>query len=214
MGYYKRELLAQELLVKRLAKHKYYQSNITPGLWIHTWRPICLPLVVENFGIKFVGQDHANHLIFALKETCEIEVDMEGEKYIGISLDWDYKKGEVHPLMPGYVSEALSRFKHIWSAKSKDQPYAYVVPNYGAKVQFAPDEDTSQLTTKEEKAFVQQVVGTFLYCGRAFDGTMLTALSAIASEQDSPTDNTLSKTQTNYELCRHSPRCHPHISQE
>ena len=93
--------------------------------------------------------------------------------------------------MPGYVSEALSRFKHIWSGKPEDQPYAHVVPNYGAKVQYAVDADTSRLATKEEKKFIQQVVGTFLYYGRAVDGTMLTALSVIASEQASPTVTTM-----------------------
>ena len=89
--------------------------------------------------------------------------------------------------MPGYVSEALSRFKHLWSGKPEDQPYAHVVPNYGAKVQYAPDDDTSRVGTKEDKTFIQQVVGAFLQYDRSVDGTMLTASSAIASEQASPT---------------------------
>ena len=95
--------------------------------------------------------------------------------------------------MPGYVSEALARFRHLYTKKGEDQPYSHVVPNYAAKVQYAADEDISQLAAKEEKTFIQQVVGTFLYYGRAVDGTMLTALSVIASEQASPTENTLKK---------------------
>ena len=97
--------------------------------------------------------------------------------------------------MPGYVSEALACFKHVCTKKREDQPYAHVVPDYGAKVQYAADEDTSRLATKEEKTFIQQVVGTFLYYGRAVGGTMLTALSAIASEQASPTVTTLKRAQ-------------------
>ena len=104
-------------------------------------------------------------------------------------------KGEVYLSMPGYVSEALRRFKHIWSGKPEDQPYAHVVPNYGAKVQYAPDDDTSRPATKEEIFFVQQVAGTFFYHGCAVDGTMLTTLSAIASEQALPTENTIRKAQ-------------------
>ena len=91
----------------------------------------------------FFLSEHADHLIAALKDTYEIEVDTEGDKYVGISLDCDYLKGEVHLSMPGYVSEAISRFKHFWSGKPEDQPYAHVVPTYGAKVQYAPDDDTS-----------------------------------------------------------------------
>ena len=68
-----------------------------------------------------------------------------------------------------------------------------MVPNYGAKVQYEAGEDVSQTATKEEKTCIRQVVGTFLYYGRAVDGTMLRALSAIASDQASPTENTLKK---------------------
>ena len=107
---------------------------------------------------------------------------MEGAKHVGISLDWDYAKGEVHLSIPRYVTEALRRFKHIWLGKPEDQPYAHVTPNHGTKVQYAPDDDTSRPATKEEKTFVQQVVGTFLYYGCAVDGTMLTVFSVIASE--------------------------------
>ena len=72
-----------------------------------------------------------------MEDTYAIEVDEEGDKYVGISLDWDYKKGKVHLSMPGYESEALSRFKHIWSGKPEDQPYAHVVlimaPKYNTR---------------------------------------------------------------------------------
>ena len=47
-------LLAQKLLKKRLAKHGYKQSDMTPGLWTNEWHPICFSLVVDNFGIKCV----------------------------------------------------------------------------------------------------------------------------------------------------------------
>ena len=85
--------------------------------------------------------------------------------------------------MPGYVAEALRHFKHISLGKIEDQPYAHVTSNYGDNVQYAPDDNTLRPATKEEKIFFQQVVGTFLYYGRAVGGIMLTALSAIASKQ-------------------------------
>ena len=48
-------LLAQKLLAKRLAKHGYKQSDVTPGLWTHEWYHICFSLVVDDFGVKYVG---------------------------------------------------------------------------------------------------------------------------------------------------------------
>ena len=79
-----------------------------------------------------------------------------------MSLNWDYDNGEIHLSMPGYFSEALAHFKQFCTKKREDQLYAHVVPKYGAEVQYAADEDTSRLATKEEKTYIQQVVGTCL----------------------------------------------------
>ena len=188
-------LLAQQLLEKRLEKHGYTQSKQTPGLWKHKWRPICFSLVVDDFGVKYVGEAHANHLIQALKKDYDISEDWKGQKYCGLTLDWDYEKREVHLSMPGYVEKALARFKHERPKKPQDQPHQHTIPTYGAKIQYAKKEDDTNELDKNDKQYVQQVVGTFLFYGRAVDGTVLTALSAIASDQAAPTEATMKKTK-------------------
>ena len=55
-------LLANELLEKRLKKRGYLQRKLVPGLWKHDWRPVQFTLVVDNFGFKYVGEEHALHL--------------------------------------------------------------------------------------------------------------------------------------------------------
>ena len=105
-------ILAQKLLEKRLKKKGYYQSMYTPGLRLHEWRPIQFSLVVDDFGVKYVGKEHAKHLVDALEEHYEISQDWEGKKYCGLTLEWDYEAGKVHVFMPGYVQDALQRFKH------------------------------------------------------------------------------------------------------
>jgi hypothetical protein len=45
---------------------------------------------------------------------------------------------------------------------------------------------------KEEKKYIQHIIGTFLYYGQAVDSTMLTVLSSIASNQAKPTKETMS----------------------
>ena len=52
-------------------------------------------------------------------------------------------------------------------------------------------EDTDPTIPDNEKKFIQQVVGTFLYYARAVDATMLVALNEIASMQSKPTMNTV-----------------------
>jgi hypothetical protein len=44
-----------------------------------------------------------------------------------------------------------------------------------------------------KKKFIQEVIGVFLYYGWAIDSTMLTALSAIASAQAEPTEETMAQ---------------------
>ena len=62
-------LLAQELLEKRLQKQGYTPIKVTPGFCTHAWRPIRFTLVVDDFGVKYVGKEHAGHLVQVLKEN-------------------------------------------------------------------------------------------------------------------------------------------------
>ena len=64
--------------------------------------------------------------------------------------------------MLSYVSDALKRFNHTALRKPQDQPFPRVKPNYGAKAQYSSKDDTSATLSKDEKRFVQEVVGTFL----------------------------------------------------
>ena len=65
---------------------------------------------------------------------------------------------------------------------------------YGAKVQYAKTPGDAAPVGEADKRFIQQVCGKFLYYGRAVDGTILTALSAIASQQANPTTDTMERT--------------------
>ncbi len=56
-------IIAQELLAKRLKEHGYSQSKTTPGLWTHEWCPITFSLVKDNFGVKYIGEEHAHYLL-------------------------------------------------------------------------------------------------------------------------------------------------------
>jgi hypothetical protein len=65
-------LLAKKCLKKRLNKHGYWQSKLVPGLWKQDTRPIQFTLVVNDFGVKYVGKEHAQHLKNALEEHYKL----------------------------------------------------------------------------------------------------------------------------------------------
>ena len=146
-----------------------------------------------NFGVNYVGKEHADHLIGVLIEFYVVDKDWEGKKYCGIILDWDYIKQQVHLSMPGYYDEGLTRFQHELQ-KIMDQLHEHVVPVYSATIQYTKNVDTPTKLGPVDTKFIQQVTGTFLYYTRAVDATMLVALSATASDQSAPTAKTMVKT--------------------
>jgi hypothetical protein len=80
-----------------------YPSRNTPGLWLHKTRAIDFSLIVDDFAIKYVGKQHADHLINALLKSYELTTDWEAKVYSGMSLKSDYKNRTCEMSMPGYV---------------------------------------------------------------------------------------------------------------
>jgi len=148
---------------------------------------------VDDFGVKYIGKEHVMHLINTLKEHYKVAEDWKGWQYLGITLDWDYKNCEIHLSMPEYVGRALARFNHPIPDQPQHQPHQHATPMYGATVQYAKPEDTSQRLSPSKKNYIQKVIGTFLYYGRTIDSTMLTTLSAIASAQAEPMEETMTR---------------------
>jgi hypothetical protein len=67
-------LLAKVLLEKRLNKHRYRQSKLVPGLWKHDTRLIQFTLDVDDFGVKYINKEHAQHLKNTLEKTTNLRV--------------------------------------------------------------------------------------------------------------------------------------------
>jgi hypothetical protein len=73
--------------------------------------------------------EDAKHLIEALKRDYTITFDWGAKKYIGLTIYWDYDKGQVHVHMPGYLDKAFLKFKHVHQAKNKTHPIPTSFPN-------------------------------------------------------------------------------------
>jgi hypothetical protein len=78
------DILANKLLRCHLLPHSYYECNNTPGLWKHQTCPIAFTLVIDDFGVKYVGKEHVDHLIQCIKEAYELTEDWTGDLYWGI----------------------------------------------------------------------------------------------------------------------------------
>ena len=68
-------MLANRQLRERLEKEGYSKARNTPGLWRHKLRPIKFCLVVDDFGVEYMGKQHAEHLATILKKYHNITED-------------------------------------------------------------------------------------------------------------------------------------------
>jgi hypothetical protein len=74
-------IIAQQLLEKQLQQHGYCQSKTTPGWWKHDTRPHSFTLVVDDFGVKYVGKDNAQHLLDTVRQFYKCLCNWDSKQY-------------------------------------------------------------------------------------------------------------------------------------
>ena len=168
-------IVRQEFLEQWLARNGYTQSNLTTGLWKHHTRLLQFCLDMDGFGVKYIGREYTEHLHQILAEW--------GGKYVGLTLDWDYKNKKVHISMQGYTQKALMRFNPQQTQNPQHWPYSHVPPNYGQKIQYTIPEDTAPLLDQKQMKNIQEVTGIFIYYAQAADSILLTMLNNIPHKQ-------------------------------
>jgi hypothetical protein len=146
---------------------------------------------VDDFGVKYVGKEHAQHLIDALETNYTVSKDWLGGLYCGITLKWDYSNKHVDLSMPGYIHDALHKFQHPMPKRPQYAPHNWTVPAYGQRIQYSPLPDATPPATSAEITRAQAIVGTLLYNARAVDPTLLVPLSALASQVSTATTTTI-----------------------
>jgi hypothetical protein len=83
-------ILTNELLQCNLAKDGYQMTQHTHGLWTHDTRPISFSLVVDDFGVKYIGRENAEHLMECIKKNYNISSDWNGSAYR--SQSWEVRE--------------------------------------------------------------------------------------------------------------------------
>eukprot|EP00804_Cyclotella_cryptica_P026697 CCRYP_007931-RG/>CCRYP_007931-RG protein AED:0.31 eAED:0.31 QI:0/-1/0/1/-1/1/1/0/442 len=194
-------ILANKLLETRLNAAGYYQLDATPGLWRHKWRPVMFTLIVDDFGVEYVGLSHTHHLRDVLQTHYEITQNWKGDLYAGINLTWNYSTRSCRLTMKEYIATNLFKYYHPLPKKCQLSPCKATPIVYGAKTQFSPDPDDSPLLPTEGIKRVQGIVGALLYYARAINNKLLHALSDIGTEQASATGHTNDKINQLLDYC-------------
>ena len=155
-------------------------------------RPASFTLVVDDFGVKYVGKEHVDHLIECLREMYKLMEEWTGSLYCGITLEWNYEERYVDISMPGYIKKKLQEYGHVLQDR-QTCPYSPAPVTYGAKAQALLPADTSPKLNARGIKKVQKIVGSILYYARAVDMTVLMALIAIAVEKTTAKEKTMKR---------------------
>jgi hypothetical protein len=156
------DILANKRLRQKLALFGYYESTHTPSFWYHKSQPITFTLVVDDFGVKYVGKDNVNHLITSMKKDYTLTKDWLRDQFCGIQLDWDYNKWTVDISMPRNVKKKLQEYGHIMKSWIQMCPYSPEPKKIGTEAQAPlPPDKSPKLNGKGIKR-VQQIVGSIL----------------------------------------------------
>ena len=171
-------ILAYQKLVKHLKEADFEPAKFTPGLFTHKTRLLAFSLVVDDL---YTRKEDADFLITELKKNCDVTVDWEGGIFCGIHLNWIYGNRTVRSSMPGFAEKGLHRFNHPKPSRPQHSPHPWTPPKYGQSVQHAKAIEKNPSLTKDQKLFCQQVIGYYLFYGRAVDSTLLPAVGSIGT---------------------------------
>jgi hypothetical protein len=72
-------LLSNELLQTMWAPFGYCTSRHIPVLWLHKTRPLAFSLILDDFAIKSVGKQHADHLRNVLLHSYDLKTDWDAK---------------------------------------------------------------------------------------------------------------------------------------
>jgi hypothetical protein len=186
-------ILTNDLLQRNLAKDGYRPTQHTHGLWRNDTCPLSFLIVVDSFGVKYVGREHAEHLMECIKNNYNTSSDCNGSAYCGLPLEWDYKSRTVDLSIPGYIKASLHKYQHAAPARPEHAPLTWNPPIYGAKTQYMEDETTSPALSDKDVNKLQQLTGTLLYYARSVDPPLIIHINVLASEQSKSTAVTADK---------------------
>jgi hypothetical protein len=96
-------ILTNELLQRNLAKDGYRPTTHTQGLWTHNTRLISFSLVVDDFGVKYVRWEHAEHLMTCIRKNSNISSDWNATSYSDLCLDTSKPRSISTNILPHHV---------------------------------------------------------------------------------------------------------------
>ena len=117
-------------------------------------------------------------------------MDLEGKKYCGLTIDWNYDKECVHVSMPTYIPKYLKRFLHPAPKLHDMQPKIYTFPEYGQIPRYEKVPDKTPPLDEKFTKDIQSKVVSLLYYSQSVDSKNLPVFNDMADIQAKTTLHT------------------------
>jgi hypothetical protein len=131
--------------------------------------------VVDNFGVKYTRQEHAEHLKASLEDICKVSTDWNGCMYYGIIIEWDRKNRTVDLSMHGYTMT-------LSPSTTTQNPPHLTMPHRPGILQCV-EKNTKDAATGSTRTFTtkskSQWSSTFLFDARSMDLTLISPLNIM-----------------------------------
>jgi hypothetical protein len=140
--------------------------------------------VVDDFGVKYTDPADAQYLADILLPHYKLHIDWSGDKYLGITLRWDYTGAirQVALSLPGYILKVLSAFGYEPPDRPAHSPGGFVRPVYGKQTQLTAVDNAPALS-EERKRVIMSKIGALQWYVRVTDPTAKCRLSQLSSLQ-------------------------------
>eukprot|EP00957_Ditylum_brightwellii_P094342 7183458-Ditylum_brightwellii.AAC.1 len=118
-----------------------------------------------------------------LQEIYMATVNMKGEVFCGITLQWNYDNWAVDLSMPGYIAAVLHKFQCSSPEKPEHTSHPFMHLVYHQGPQLTPEPDCLPELSSNGVKCIQQIIGTLLYYAHVIDPTMHIAINATVIQQ-------------------------------
>jgi hypothetical protein len=190
--------LSNKHLFKTIEPEGYYEDAMVPCMLKHKTRSTIGAIVVDDIGLKVRSKDDVLHLVNAIEKVWKVKVNWQGNRYVGMDLNWDYNPDNptLEISCDQIIPDALKRFYPNKILKGADTPGIEIKGwTLGTDNKVTTVEEEIPVAMPEMTKFVQQYTGTLSHASRIVRHDLLPAVNDIASTQSAPNSKTMKQVE-------------------
>ena len=117
--------LANKYQRDKLLPHVYYEVSHTSGLWKHISQPIDFYLVMDDFGVKYIGEDNARHLIDSLKRRLHHFRRLDGRIILRNQTQMGLRQADIRYIHARVYSKKIAKVQTYAPPQTSICPLSY-----------------------------------------------------------------------------------------